>query len=133
MAVSAAAYPAMIADNPVAVSSAQQNDPAATPSPSARPAFRPRLMDVPMTASTFGPGLATASRKAAYAVAMPGSQAVSMGRILTVSARGYWIDMLESFGDAQTMKDGPDIARITALIGDPARANMLMALMSGFH
>ena len=29
------------------------------------------------------------------------------------------------------MKDGPDIARIAALIGDPARANMLTALMSG--
>lgn len=29
------------------------------------------------------------------------------------------------------MKDGPDISRIAALIGDPARANMLTALMSG--
>lgn len=29
------------------------------------------------------------------------------------------------------MKDGPDIARIAALIGDPARANMLVALLSG--
>lgn len=29
------------------------------------------------------------------------------------------------------MKDGPDISRIAALMGDPARANMLMALMSG--
>lgn len=29
------------------------------------------------------------------------------------------------------MKDGPDIAKIAALIGDPARANMLSALMSG--
>ncbi|MES0810791.1 winged helix-turn-helix domain-containing protein [Roseibium sp. SCPC15] len=29
------------------------------------------------------------------------------------------------------MKDGPDIARIGALIGDPARANILGALMSG--
>ena len=29
------------------------------------------------------------------------------------------------------MKDGPDIARIASLIGDPARANMLTALMSG--
>lgn len=29
------------------------------------------------------------------------------------------------------MKDGPDIARIGALIGDPARANILCALMSG--
>jgi len=29
------------------------------------------------------------------------------------------------------MKDGPNIARIAALIGDPGRANMLSALMSG--
>ncbi|MCV6574505.1 MAG: ArsR family transcriptional regulator [Cohaesibacter sp.] len=29
------------------------------------------------------------------------------------------------------MKDGPDITRIAALIGDPARANMLIALLSG--
>lgn len=29
------------------------------------------------------------------------------------------------------MKDGPDVARIAALIGDPARANILSALMSG--
>jgi DNA-binding transcriptional ArsR family regulator len=29
------------------------------------------------------------------------------------------------------MKDGPDIAQMAALIGDPARANMLTALMSG--
>ncbi|RKF19370.1 ArsR family transcriptional regulator [Altericroceibacterium spongiae] len=29
------------------------------------------------------------------------------------------------------MREGPDIARIASLIGDPARANMLTALMSG--
>lgn len=29
------------------------------------------------------------------------------------------------------MKEGPDIARIASLVGDPARANMLTALMSG--
>lgn len=29
------------------------------------------------------------------------------------------------------MKDGPDIAALAALIGDPARANMLTALMAG--
>ena len=31
----------------------------------------------------------------------------------------------------QIMKDGPDIARIAALVGDPARANMLTALVGG--
>ncbi|MEM0906718.1 MAG: winged helix-turn-helix domain-containing protein [Pseudomonadota bacterium] len=29
------------------------------------------------------------------------------------------------------MKEGPDIAKVAALIGDPARANMLTALMTG--
>lgn len=29
------------------------------------------------------------------------------------------------------MKDGPDLARVAHLVGDPARANMLSALMSG--
>ena len=29
------------------------------------------------------------------------------------------------------MKEGPDLSRIAALVGDPARANMLSALMSG--
>ena len=29
------------------------------------------------------------------------------------------------------MKEGPDIAQVGALIGDPARANMLSALMGG--
>src|SRR5436190_9048761 len=31
----------------------------------------------------------------------------------------------------RTMKSGPDIARVAALVGDPARANMLTALLSG--
>ncbi|MEL6280204.1 MAG: helix-turn-helix domain-containing protein, partial [Pseudomonadota bacterium] len=29
------------------------------------------------------------------------------------------------------MKAGPDIAKLASLIGDPARANMLSALMAG--
>ena len=29
------------------------------------------------------------------------------------------------------MKEGPDIARLASLIGDPARANILTALMDG--
>src|SRR5688572_4893776 len=29
------------------------------------------------------------------------------------------------------MREGPDLARIAALVGDPARANMLTALMGG--
>lgn len=35
------------------------------------------------------------------------------------------------FAYARTMKTGPDISRIAALIGEPARAQMLTALMSG--
>lgn len=39
--------------------------------------------------------------------------------------------LLECFDYDRTMKEGPDIARIAALIGDPARANILTALMTG--
>ncbi len=35
------------------------------------------------------------------------------------------------FDYSRSMKDTPDIARVAALIGDPARANILDALMSG--
>jgi len=62
MAVSAAAYDASSADSPTAASMAQQNDPAATPSARAIPDFLPTLIEVPMMASTFGPGLAIATR-----------------------------------------------------------------------
>jgi DNA-binding transcriptional ArsR family regulator len=36
-----------------------------------------------------------------------------------------------SFDYIRTMKLGPDIAAVAALIGDPARANMLVALLGG--
>jgi DNA-binding transcriptional ArsR family regulator len=35
------------------------------------------------------------------------------------------------FGYDRTMKDGPNIARVAALIGDPARAEVLTALLAG--
>lgn len=41
------------------------------------------------------------------------------------------IDCALWFGYHRNMKDGPNIAPIAALIGDPARANILTALMSG--
>src|ERR1700731_4861648 len=41
------------------------------------------------------------------------------------------LDGIAWFDHRQTMKDGPDISITAALIGDPARANMVMALMSG--
>lgn len=42
-----------------------------------------------------------------------------------VDAKGRFFDMTAVF------KKGPDIAKTVALIGDPARANMLTALMGG--
>src|ERR1700710_2301303 len=41
------------------------------------------------------------------------------------------LDRRECFVYHRTMKAGPDIAMIAALVGDPARANMLTALMTG--
>src|SRR5262249_18261412 len=35
------------------------------------------------------------------------------------------------FGNHRTMKYGPDVSVVASLIGDPARSNMVMALMSG--
>ena len=43
----------------------------------------------------------------------------------------YRIAEQECFDCRRTMKEGPDIAHSAALIGDPARASMLTALMSG--
>src|SRR5258708_8127107 len=37
----------------------------------------------------------------------------------------------ECFGYHRTMKAGPDIAMVASLVGDPARSNMLTALMTG--
>src|SRR5437868_6663849 len=45
--------------------------------------------------------------------------------------RVYRIDERGLLGHRQTMKDGPDISKTAAMMGNPARANMLMALMSG--
>jgi len=43
----------------------------------------------------------------------------------------WHIDFLFCFVYGRTMKEGPDIALLGSLIGDPARANVLTALMSG--
>src|SRR5580693_8005601 len=43
----------------------------------------------------------------------------------------YTLDRRQCFGYHRTMKAGPDIAMVAALVGDPARANMLTALMTG--
>jgi DNA-binding transcriptional ArsR family regulator len=45
--------------------------------------------------------------------------------------KSYAIAARQCFDYGRTMKEGPDIAHIAALIGDPARANMLTPLMSG--
>src|SRR5260221_4392719 len=50
----------------------------------------------------------------------------------TFSAVRHWhIDSLPYFGNHQTMKEGPDISIVAALIGNPACANMLTALLAG--
>ena len=41
------------------------------------------------------------------------------------------VDSPPHFGNHQSIREGPDVSIVAALIGDPARANMLMALMSG--
>src|ERR1700751_3951227 len=46
-------------------------------------------------------------------------------------SREYPLDRHECFGYHRTMKVGPDIAMVASLVGDPARANMLTALMTG--
>lgn len=43
----------------------------------------------------------------------------------------YAIAVRQCFGYDRSMKDGPIIATIASLIGDPARANILTALMDG--
>src|ERR1700723_4316367 len=43
----------------------------------------------------------------------------------------YTLDCRRCFGYHRTMKAGPDIAMVASLVGDPARANMLTALLSG--
>src|SRR6202166_261496 len=43
----------------------------------------------------------------------------------------YTLDWRRCFGYHRTMKAGPDIALVAALVGDPARSNMLTALMTG--
>src|ERR1700704_2144553 len=43
----------------------------------------------------------------------------------------YPLDLRQCFAYDRTMKAGPDIAMVASLVGDPARANMLTALMTG--
>src|SRR6202140_2617212 len=45
--------------------------------------------------------------------------------------REYPLDCRECFGYHRSMKAGPDIAMVASLVGDPARSNMLTALMTG--
>src|SRR5258706_2569716 len=45
--------------------------------------------------------------------------------------RRYPLDRRRCFVYHRSMKAGPDIAMVAALVGDPARSNMLTALMTG--
>ena len=71
-----------------------------------------------------------AADKAAYAakiVIYVSSMSPSSLMLIT----GYHIARRRCSDYQRTMKDGPDIAQIASLIGDPARGNMLTALMGG--
>lgn len=57
---------------------------------------------------------------------LPGQTGVTL---LGLDRDGF--DMHVCFGNCRTMKEGPDISRIAALMGDPARANILTALIGG--
>jgi len=72
MATKAEAYADNKADKPKTVSAAQTKEPLATPKASAMPDERPMLIEVPITARIFGPGLAIDIRKAVWAKIMPG-------------------------------------------------------------
>src|SRR5438132_8409480 len=50
---------------------------------------------------------------------------------LISESREYPLDRRRCFVYHRTMKAGPDISMVAALVGDPARSNMLTALMSG--
>ena len=43
----------------------------------------------------------------------------------------FHVDRPARFGNDRTMREGPDVSIIAALIGNPASANMLMALLAG--
>src|SRR6516164_5354480 len=48
-----------------------------------------------------------------------------------MTAKTYPLALHQCFGYHRRMKAGPDIAMVASLVGDPARANMLTALMTG--
>src|SRR5476651_1143281 len=50
---------------------------------------------------------------------------------VTVIAQVYPVVSRLYFDYHRTMKTGPDIAYVASLLGDPARANMLTALLTG--
>jgi DNA-binding transcriptional ArsR family regulator len=51
--------------------------------------------------------------------------------MLVTGSRDYPLAHRQCFGYHRSMKVGPDIAMVASLVGDPARANMLTALMDG--
>ena len=46
-------------------------------------------------------------------------------------AHTYPVGGGEWFGYDRTMREGPEVARVAALVADPARCAMLIALMDG--
>src|SRR3954471_21218708 len=53
------------------------------------------------------------------------------GLLAITSNPRYALARPQCFGYHRTMKSGPDISMVASLVGDPARANMLTALMNG--
>src|SRR6266508_2038657 len=56
---------------------------------------------------------------------------IAESTILRLQRMSCHIDMQRYFGNDRSMKEGPDISIVAALIGNPASANMLMALLAG--
>lgn len=78
----------------------------------------------------LGPGEIAAVDKAAHAAKIVVYlSSMSLSSLMLII--GYHSAWRRCSDYHRTMKDGPDIAQIASLIGDPARGNMLTALMGG--
>ena len=58
-------------------------------------------------------------------------QVIMAGVSFICRSEEYPLERRTCFGYDRTMKEGPSIAHVAALLGDPARANMMTALLDG--
>ena len=79
-------------------------------------------------ASAFAKASADKSSLRSLAQTLRESQAMTGGNF---ERSQYPLALPQCFGYHRTMKSGPDISMVAALVGDPARSNMLQALMTG--